>query len=89
MAPHEISNNVACATSKGSDQPAHTSSLIRAFDSRLNILPEHHLEFLSLTGGCTAWSVYLCQNATLLEITCRGSKFKDSQWKCKYLLIEF
>ena len=21
---HEISNNVACATSKGSDQPAHT-----------------------------------------------------------------
>ena len=35
---HEISNNVACATSKGSDQPAHTRSLIRAFASRLNIL---------------------------------------------------
>ena len=32
--PHEISNNVACATSKGSDQPAHTHSLIRAFASR-------------------------------------------------------
>ena len=28
---HEISNNVVCATSKGSDQPAHTRSLIRAF----------------------------------------------------------
>ena len=28
---HEISNNVVCATSKGSDQPAHTCSLIRAF----------------------------------------------------------
>ena len=35
---HEISNNVVCATSKGSDQHAHTRSLIRAFASRLNIL---------------------------------------------------
>ena len=35
---HEISNNVVCATSKGSDQPAHMHSLIRAFASRLNIL---------------------------------------------------
>ena len=30
----EISNNVVCATSKGSDQPAHTRSLIRAFACR-------------------------------------------------------
>ena len=35
---HEISNKVVCATSKASDQPAHTRSLIRAFASRLNIL---------------------------------------------------
>ena len=35
---HEISDNVVCATSKGSDQPAHTRSLIRAFDSRLKII---------------------------------------------------
>ena len=35
---HEISNNVVCATSKGSDQPAHTRSLISVFASRLNIL---------------------------------------------------
>ena len=35
---HEISNNVVCATSKGSDQPAHTLRLIRAFVSRLHIL---------------------------------------------------
>ena len=35
---HEISNNVVCATSKASDQPAHTRSLIRAFASRLSIL---------------------------------------------------
>ena len=35
---HEISNNVVCTTSKGSDQPALMRSLIRAFASRLNIL---------------------------------------------------
>ena len=35
---HEVSNSVACATSKASDQPAHMWSLIRAFASRLNIL---------------------------------------------------
>ena len=35
---HEISNNVVCATSKASDQPAHTRSLIRDFASRLNML---------------------------------------------------
>ena len=35
---HEISNNVDFATSKASDQPAHTCSLIRAFLSHLNIL---------------------------------------------------
>ena len=35
---HEISNNVVCATSKASDQPAHTRSLIRAFACRSNIL---------------------------------------------------
>ena len=35
---HEISNKVVCATSKASDQPAHTRSLIRAFTSRLTIL---------------------------------------------------
>ena len=35
---HEISNNVVCATSKASDQPAHTRSLIRVFASRLSIL---------------------------------------------------
>ena len=34
----EISNNMVCATSKASDQPGHTHSLIRAFASRLNNL---------------------------------------------------
>ena len=35
---HDISNSVVCATSKGSDQPAHMRRLIRDFASRLNIL---------------------------------------------------
>ena len=35
---HKISNNVVCATSKASDQPGHTRSLIRAFPSCLSIL---------------------------------------------------
>ena len=35
---HEISNHVVCATSKGSDQPAHTRSLVRVFASRVKIL---------------------------------------------------
>ena len=35
---HEISNNVVCATSKTSDQPAHMRSLVRAFASRWSIL---------------------------------------------------
>ena len=35
---HEISNNVVCATTKASDQPAYTRSLIRTFVSRLDIL---------------------------------------------------
>ena len=57
---HEISNNVVCATSKASDQPAHMRSLIRAFASCLNnlimnikLLAEHHLEYQSLKVGCT------------------------------------
>ena len=55
---HEISNNVVYATSKGSD---HRRSLIRAFASHFNImniklLTKHHLEFLSLKGGCTGSS---------------------------------
>ena len=57
---HEISNNVVCATSKASDQPAHTRSLIRAFACRSTMsvkLPtEHHLRFLSLKGDCTGSS---------------------------------
>ena len=58
---HEISNNVVCATSKASDQPALTRSLISAFACRLYILTgtpltEHNLELVSFQGGCTGLS---------------------------------
>ena len=59
---HEISNNVVCVTSKASDQPAHTRSLIRVLASRLlfsmivKLLTEHHLVFLSLKGDYTGSS---------------------------------
>ena len=78
---HEISNDVVCATSKASDQPAHTRSLIRGFASRLSIL------WLLSYWLNTIWSsklksrlhrlfrVYTCQNATLLEISCTGSLY--------------
>ena len=57
-----ISNDVVCATSKGSDQPVHTHSLIRAFASRfkyckiVKLLTLHHLECLSLKGCCSSES---------------------------------
>ena len=77
---HEISNNVVCATSKCSDQPAHTRSLIRAFASRLNIL--WALSYWTSFGVSNlkrrlhrlAW-VYNCLNTTLLEITCIAQMF--------------
>ena len=80
---HEISNNVVCATSKGSDQPAHTRRLIRAFASRLTILwvlatdrRSFGVSKLKRRPHRLVW-VYTCQNATLLEITCHGSNVKN------------
>ena len=58
---HEISNNVVCATSKASDQPAHAQSdqslcLPLEYSLNVKLLTEHDLEFLSLKGGCTGSS---------------------------------
>ena len=56
---HEISSNVVCAISKGSDQPAHMCSLIKAFASTcsLNILLLlSNFELFNLKGGCTGSS---------------------------------
>ena len=60
----EISINVVCATSKASDQPAHKRSgqsdqslcLSLEYSMSVKLLTEHHLEFLSLKGGCTGSS---------------------------------
>ena len=57
---HEISNNVVCATSKASDQPAHTHSLIIAFPMSVKLLTEHNLEFLNLKEGCAGSSEATC-----------------------------
>ena len=74
------------ATSKASDQPAHTRSLIRAFVCRLSImniklLTEHHMVFLSLTGGCTGSSqstlvkmphCWKCHGSNRLPLPCQS-----------------
>ena len=36
----------------------------------VKLLTEHHLEFLSLKGGCTDSSKYTLVKNTMLEITC-------------------
>ena len=67
---HEISNNVVCATNTASDQPAQRHRLIRAlkvqsdqsicksleYSMTVNLLTEHHFEFLGLKVGCTGSS---------------------------------
>ena len=64
---HEISNNVVCATSQGSDQPRFRPACAYAqsdqsrclsldYSMIVKLLTEHHLEFLSFKGGCTGSS---------------------------------
>ena len=58
---HEISNNVVCATSKASDQPAQSDqSLCLSLEYSLSVklLTENHLEFLSFKGGCRGSSEF-------------------------------
>ena len=81
---HEIFNNVVCATSKGSDQPVHTRSLDQShclsleYSMNVKLLTEHHLEFLSLKGGCTGSSESIhVKFHTLLEIS----------WCSSYILL--
>ena len=52
---HEILHNVVCATSKGSDQPAHTRAVCKSLEYSMTVklLTEHNLEFLSLQTGYT------------------------------------
>ena len=83
---HEISNNVICATSEVSDQPAHTRSLIRAFASRLNFLWVLWY-WLNIILSFQAWketaqarlSLHLSKcHIHCLESTCRCSNYKSS-----------
>ena len=74
-------DNLVCATSKGSDQPAHRRGLIKAFASRLNILLLLGYWLNSILVSMPKrrhhrliW-VYTCQNATLLEITCAAQMY--------------
>ena len=39
----------------------------------VKLLTEHHLEFLSLKGGCRGSPEPICQIVKLLEISCCGS----------------
>ena len=59
-----FSNNVVCATSKVSDQPAHMRSLIRTFATFLNDQTSLGVSKLKRR----LHRVYTCQNAILLEI---------------------
>ena len=88
---------MVCPTSKASDQPVHTRSLIRAFASRLSIL------WLLSYWLNTIWSsklkrrlqrlviVYTCQNAKLLEITCIGSNGLQEHYQmvCIQIMMMF
>ena len=42
----------------------------------VKLLTVHHLEFLSLKGGCTGSSECTHVKMTLLEISCTGSNVK-------------
>ena len=59
-------------------RPAFGTKLHLTYDysMTLKLLTEHHLEFLSLKGGCTGSSGSTPQSAALLEITCHGSFVK-------------
>ena len=49
-------DNVVCATSKGSAQSDQSLCYSLKYFMIVKLLTEHHLRFLSLTGGCTDWS---------------------------------
>ena len=62
-----MSNNVVCATSKGSDQPAHTRRLITAFACHLDII-------LLLAAARTAFGVPTLKGGTQAPLSLHMSK---------------
>ena len=81
---------MVCATSKASDQPAHTRSRIRAIASRLNFLfyfifylfIQYFQRVALLASIASLPSASDCQatDPSLLEITCCGSNVQISQF---------
>ena len=65
---HGISNNVVCATSKASDQPAHTHSCLNILWVLATDWTSFGVSKLKRRLHYFVW-VYTCQNTTLLEIT--------------------
>ena len=79
---HGISNNVVCAASKSSDQPAHTHSLIRAFPSRLNVL------WLLRYWLNVIWSFYAEKKAPQAPLSIHLSKYHivgNHMWRLIYI----
>ena len=74
---------MVCATSEGSDYPAHTRSLIRAFASRLNIsmnlsLPtDHHSGLAGCIGSSESTHVKMPHfwHARIQKVCQRGANF--------------
>ena len=54
----------------------------------INLLTEHHFEFLSLKGGCRGLPESTCQNVKLLEISCGGSKYNIYLVKYRAVLLQ-
>ena len=55
----------------------------------VKLLTENRLEFQSFKEDCTgsSESLYTCQNATLLEFTCRGSYIDNNLGIMQYFLV--
>ena len=79
---HDKTYNKTCATSKDSDQPAHSCCLVRVFTDRMCLIypPTYpktdKREPLPYVGGCTGWSEsLLVTQVLLLVLSCAGSQF--------------
>ena len=83
---HEVSNNLVLGTTKGSDQPAHTLSLITLeYSMSVMLLTEHNLEFLRLIGGCRGLS-----ESILVEMPhCWKSHATAHMFTVFYLFLRF
>ena len=78
---HEISNNVVRATSKVSESASayaqSDQSPCKSLEYSMSVkrLTEHHLEFLSLTGGYIGWSEF-----TLVKCQVVGNYMSKLKW---------